>query len=463
MARIWPQTGTETIYSPSGFTEIEGLPAQTWYHYGEMWLASAVIKIFGTAPLDARHFVVLPLMLLAAAALTGTLVRRMTGASSRGAFLFGFLACLFLAPVPLIAGPHFSSWAVGMLFGITLYGLAAVAVLFALYALTVLGNKTTTWAVATFVGSAAAMIVPAHVVIALLAVVGVGSVWAIRIGQSLIATRRLPEVAPVWRRTFTVTGLAIVASVAWGLLTGHGIVSSGLSPDVSPFNSTWRDTVAIVTLGGGAFFAIAIAWFMVRKERSIEADTYLGTGVLLVTGALVWGARLGDYNMFHVFFAGIAVFATPVAAVAVWSIWLRLRAAGHARLAIALLVLCGAQLELGVAMGVVRLQSFGPHEYPPVSMEILAEIRDLPADAKLAYACQPLEELAAWDPQPPRCRRPHRTAYRADVLPGGLLRTTHRGQEIGGRSPTRYSGWRRSGRSTRMPRPGRRLRASPRS
>ena len=32
------RTGTETVYSPSGFSEIPGLPAQTWYHWGEMWL-----------------------------------------------------------------------------------------------------------------------------------------------------------------------------------------------------------------------------------------------------------------------------------------------------------------------------------------------------------------------------------------------------------------------------------------
>ena len=53
--------------------------------------------------------------------------------SSRAAYLFGFLACLFLAPVPLIPGPFFSSWAVGMIFGITLYGLGAVAGLLAMY------------------------------------------------------------------------------------------------------------------------------------------------------------------------------------------------------------------------------------------------------------------------------------------------------------------------------------------
>ena len=44
--------------------------------------------------------------------MTGTLVRRLTGATSPGAFLFGFIACLFLAPIPIIAGPYFSSWAV---------------------------------------------------------------------------------------------------------------------------------------------------------------------------------------------------------------------------------------------------------------------------------------------------------------------------------------------------------------
>ena len=60
-ARDLAKTGTETIYSPSGFDQIDGLPAQTWYHWGELWLAAAAISIFGMAPLDARHFVVLPL------------------------------------------------------------------------------------------------------------------------------------------------------------------------------------------------------------------------------------------------------------------------------------------------------------------------------------------------------------------------------------------------------------------
>jgi hypothetical protein len=234
-------------------------------------------------------------------------------------------------------------------------------------------------------------------VIALLALVGVGSVWVIRIGQSLLATRRLPVVSVVWRQTFISTGVAVAATVAWGLLTGHGAVSSGASPGVTPFNASWRDSIAIIALGAGAFLAIPIAWFMVRKERSIEADLYLGAGAIVVAGALVWGALLADIFTFHVFFAAIGVFATPAAAVAVWSIWLRLRATSHAPLAIAVLVLCGVQLVLDAAIGLVQLQAFGPHEYPPVPNAILADIRNLPPDAKLAYACRPFEELTFWD------------------------------------------------------------------
>ena len=126
------KTGTESLYSPSGLTDIPGMPSQTWYHWGEAWLGAIAITLLGTEPLDARHLIALPLLLLAAAALTGTIVRRMTGSRSRGLFLFGFVACLFLAPAPL---------AVGMVFEIRMYGLAAVAVLLSLYALAVIGTS----------------------------------------------------------------------------------------------------------------------------------------------------------------------------------------------------------------------------------------------------------------------------------------------------------------------------------
>jgi len=266
-----------------------------------------------------------------------------------------------------------------------------------MYGLAVLGSRLPTWVLAAFAGSAMAMILPSHVVIALLGAIGLGSVWLVRVGRSLTATRRLPEIAPVWRRGFIASGIALVATVVWGFATGHGVVGSGVSPGITPFNASWTQTVAIVTLGAGVFFAIAIAWVAARRDSPMEADLYLGTGVILVAGALAWGARLGDYNTFHVFFAGIAVFATPAAAVAVWSIWRRSRASGRVALAIVVLVLCGIQLELGAALSYAQLLAFGPHEYAPVPEDMLAAITDLPPDAKLAYACQPFEELAPWD------------------------------------------------------------------
>jgi hypothetical protein len=392
-------TGTETINPPSGFSDIEGLPTQTWYHWGELWLASAVITIFGTAPLPARYFVVLPVLLLAAAALTGTVVRRISGASSRRAYLLGFLACLFLAPIPLIPGPFFGSWAVGLIFGITIYGLAAVAVLLALYGVAVLRTRDGTWALGMFVGSSVALILPAHVVVALLATLGVGSIWAIRIGQSVRRTHRPPMVSSIWRRSITATGLAMLATVIWGSLTGHGLGASALSPSVFAFNASWRDSVAITLLGAGTFDAIVIVWFLVRKERPVQADLCLGSVVLLVAGAIAWGARLGDFNMFHVFFGGIAVIATPVAASAVRTLWEHLRKMQHLRLAAFVVVLCVVQLEAGVVTGMLRLQQFGPHDYEPISLGLLSAITQLPAGAKLAYACRPLEEVGFGDPR----------------------------------------------------------------
>ena len=103
--------------------------------------------------------------------------------------------CLFLAPVPFIqGGPFFSSAARGMIYGIATYGLAAVAVVLAIYGFAVLSDRTATSALAAFVASATALIVPAHLVIALLALVGIGSVWTIRIARSLATTRTLPVV-----------------------------------------------------------------------------------------------------------------------------------------------------------------------------------------------------------------------------------------------------------------------------
>ncbi|HUQ77864.1 MAG TPA: hypothetical protein VM427_03185 [Patescibacteria group bacterium] len=399
LGRDLATTGTETNLSPSGFSDLPGAPAQAWYHWGELWLASAVMAVFGTAPIAARHFIVLPLLLLAAAALTGTLVRRMAGTKSRWAYAFGFVACLFLAPVPLIPGPFFSTWAVGMVFGIGLYGLGAIAVLLALYGAAVLDKRRPTWTLACFVGSAIAFILPAHLALALLAVAGAGGAGAMRLAQSVLVTRRLPIVSPGWGRTFLATGAAVVAMIVWGQVTGHGLASSGSSSSsVSPFNASWRDSIAIVFLGAGAFLAIPVAWFLLRRRSRLHADVLLGTMGLLVAGAIGWGARLGDFTMFYLFFGGIAVFATPVAAVAVWVLVKRLTETRHAPLATGLVIVCLLQLELGAPRVMFQLLGFAPSDHEPISIGLLQEIRRLPADAKLAYSCEPFGEVAFGTP-----------------------------------------------------------------
>ncbi len=99
-------TGTETIYSTSGFSDIEGVPTQSWYHWGELWLASAAITVFGAAPLAARYFVVLSVLLLAAAALAGTVVCRIARTRSAKAYLLGLLFRLSISCAnPVYPGP----------------------------------------------------------------------------------------------------------------------------------------------------------------------------------------------------------------------------------------------------------------------------------------------------------------------------------------------------------------------
>ena len=162
---------------------------------------------------------------------------------------------------------------------------------------------------------------------------------------------------------------------------------------------SWRESVAIVVLGAGAFLAIPVVGLLVRKDAPVQAGMCFGTVVLVVAGAIAWGARLGDFIMFHVFFGGIAVFATPVAAVAVWMLWERLRKTQHLRLAFGVVILCVIQLEWGAWSGAFRLQEFGPRDdFQPISVSLLGAIRQLPPDAKLAYACRPFEEVSFAEP-----------------------------------------------------------------
>jgi hypothetical protein len=391
------RTGTETVYSPSGFVDLAGLPAQTWYHWGEVWLTSAVMETLGTEALVARHWVVLPLLLAAAAMLTGTMVRRMVPTSSRAAYFFGCGVSLFLAPIPLTPGPFFSTWAVGLAFGITLYGLAAVGVLLGMHSIIVTSSRPPTWARAVFVGSIFAAVLASHLVIAALGLLGIGAVWLYGALRDVRETGRLRAVSPSWRRTIICASLVVTGTVIWGLVTRHGVGGSATSANVAAFNPTWSQSVFSVAVGAGAFLAIPVAWFIVRRDDPAQAGLYMATTFVVGTGAVFWGARLADYNTFHVFFGAIAAFATPAAAVAVWSLYVRLKAAGHRAIAFAVVLACVAQVELGAGLTILKLQSHGPHYASPLPIAFLDAIRDLPSGAKVAYSCQPAEEVAIWD------------------------------------------------------------------
>ena len=106
--------------------------------------------------------------------------------------------------------------------------------------------------------------------------------------QSVLTKGHPPSMSRIWRRTCITAGIGLVATVVWGGLTGHGLGGGGLLPNVTPFNPTWRATVAIVVLGAGVFFAIPIAWLVARKDTPVLADVYLATVVLLLTGTVAW-------------------------------------------------------------------------------------------------------------------------------------------------------------------------------
>ena len=118
----------------------------------------------------------------------------------------------------------------------------------------------------------------------------------------------------------------------WGVLTGHGsrrqrVLTQRGRRSTRRGARPWRSPRPVPARSSRS----PMAWFMVRRGGIGRGGPVRSARwLVLVTGAVVWGALLGDFTTFHLFFGGIAVFATPVAAVAVWRVWLRLRATGHA-------------------------------------------------------------------------------------------------------------------------------------
>ena len=262
---------------------------------------------------------------------------------------------------------------------------------------------------AAFVGSAVAFIVPAHLAIGL-AFVGVG-ILVFAQPHRAVRARRLPVISPVWLRTMLATGLVLVATLAWGIATGHGtpmgggsspsggpasIVSSGTV--VSPFNASGANPSQspLSELGSSSPFD---RWFLLRKQEPLRGDIFVSDPrVALAAGAIGWGAG-----------SAISRCSTCISLASRCSrrrsrpglriVWERLRTAQYRWLAVGLVVLCLFQLELGVLGGIIRLQGFGPAKDESIPVAILAAINQLPAGAKLAYSCGPFDEIASGTPQ----------------------------------------------------------------
>jgi hypothetical protein len=396
LATVVTDTGLESTTYPSGFDRVPGSTVQAWYHWGEVWLAAIPVAIVGLDPMLARSFVALPLLLLAAALLTGSIVRRMSGVRSTGAFVFGAGSCLLLAPLPISFETFYGSLSRGLVGSIGDYGFAAVLVLLVLDGLSRQRSPRPP-SFAPFMAAIGASLLPAHLVVATLAAIGALSVGAARTIERKLRHRSVlvPRSAG-WMIILTV-GISAL-TVGWGVATGHGIPASAVSALVTSFGGNWLQSVAGTFIGGVGFFAIPIAWFTLRSEDSVRSWAMFSAMPIVVAGAVLWGARLSDHNNFHLLYAAIAVFAMPMAAVAGCLLWKRMRDLGRPSAAALVACMFAVQLTLDGMTTLGRLGLVRQSDQPPIPERILTAIRALPADAKLAYACQPFEEIAYSDP-----------------------------------------------------------------
>ena len=192
--------------------------------------------------------------------------------------------------------------------------------------------------------------------------------------------------------------IAMLLKQAWGLVTGHWL-SDGLYPSrVDPFNETWSISIRLAILGAGVFVAIPAGVVILGRSSRVIRLLLVGGLAAVAFGALAWGARLGTFTMFHFFSAAVALIATPIAAIAIRALWQRAERIGRHAIAAAIFAACTIQLAIGVVVAPIRLDQ-GKERFAPWSVDLLAAIRALPRDARLAYACHPSEELSYWNSQ----------------------------------------------------------------
>ena len=387
-------SGVETWASPSGFDSLPGLPRQMWYHWGELWLAGVVGQVSGTPPMLARHVVVLPILLVACMALLAGLARAAFPSSMRphGPIFLGTASCLFLSPIPSSA-TYFSSWPVGLLLGITSYGLAAAVSFLVAYLAVTDRLHASSMGQLLVVATLAASLIPLHVLIAVICACALATALVLSIVAT--GTRRRWGPATERQRVAAAAGAASLAAAGWGFATGHGLPAIPVSETVPAFNEHWRSSVAALAVGSVGFAVVPVAAVDLWSKKPAVALVLAGTTVAIAGGALAWGATYASFNSFHLFFGAVAVVGVPASLVAVGHLWGRIPRT--ARLALATAI--GAQLALGGAVTLARLASTTPTDYEPVPVAILEEIERLEPSAKVAYECRPLEEMSTWLPR----------------------------------------------------------------
>lgn len=392
------ETGLESIYPPSGFDQIPGLPEQTWYHWGELWLAAAIIDLTHISPMHARHLVVLPILLLAIASTAGGAVRNVVARQSAEYVLLAAAAALFLAPIPLLRDPEIEWFARGLVVSITQYGLAAVVITLAIHA--IVGRTSATRADRILAAALGAALVASHIGLAAM-ILGAALMLLLahalrrvyRHGRHRLSWRGL--LMPMPRLWMALMGGA--STLVWGLATGHGL--GGLAPilDIAPFDPAWARAMLETAVGAGVLIAVPIAWFA-TGSRIEPVYRLLRSAVLAVAlGALSWGVMVSDLNTFHLFFGTIVTVLTPALAIASVALLHRARKSGRNLLASVVLAAVLGQTVLSALFAGLQLRSFGPLAYPPTPVPALAALRSLGPDAKAAYSCSAIENFAPWD------------------------------------------------------------------
>ena len=348
--------GAESVYGPGAVDEMgASAPPQTWYHWGELWLAALVIDVAAISPMDARHLVVLPILVLAAVTLAGALVRRVVSPRSTEFFLIGAACMLFLAPIPLIRDPDIEWFARSLVFGVTQYGLAVVVMLLGMHLLISGRFQPTTSAALVGAGLSSALIA-SHVGLAVVAGVGVLSAAIVM----TLADRHPTDLAREWLRPALILVASVLTTLAWGYATGHDLGGLGAMQGIGAFDAAWGRSLIGTLIGAGVVLIVPLVWLWAARGPDATRATVIGAVIATAAAAVAWGALVSDLNTFHLFFGAVLTILTPIAIVAGLSLLARARRERRVLASTLLLAAILGQATVGAVQAGVVLRALAP-------------------------------------------------------------------------------------------------------